>query len=80
MGLITKGGVWTNSEDEILKAAIAKYGLNEWARISSLLHKKTALQCRARWYEYLSPNVKKGALCAKGIRELMEKQREILQR
>jgi len=28
MRYIIKGGVWKNSEDEILKAAVMKYGLN----------------------------------------------------
>ncbi|CED83835.1 mRNA splicing protein CDC5 (Myb superfamily) [Phaffia rhodozyma] len=35
--IIIKGGIWRNTEDEILKAAISKYGKNQWARISSLL-------------------------------------------
>jgi len=25
---IVKGGIWKNTEDEILKAAVMKYGLN----------------------------------------------------
>jgi hypothetical protein len=33
-----------NSEDEILKAAIMKYGKNQWARVASLLPRKTAKQ------------------------------------
>ncbi len=36
-------------QDEILKAAVMKYGLNQWARISSLLTRKSAKQCKARW-------------------------------
>lgn len=52
-----KGGAWTNVEDEILKAAVAKYGLTQWARVSSLLAKKTAKQCKARWEEWLNPRV-----------------------
>ncbi len=94
-----------NSEDEILKAAIMKYGKNQWARVASLLPRKTAkqvrtpenhqppesrrrvvclpaarihaclhaiaecpsgfrgctvlLQCKARWYEWLDPSIKK---------------------
>jgi len=51
--IIIKGGVWKNTEDEVLKAAIAKYGKNQWARISSLLVRKTPKQCKARWYEWL---------------------------
>lgn len=54
-----KGGVWKNSEDEILKAAIMKYGMNQWARIASLLVRKSAKQCKARWYEWLDPSIKK---------------------
>ncbi|GMP22192.1 hypothetical protein CsSME_00000318 [Camellia sinensis var. sinensis] len=37
MRIMIKGGVWKNTEDEILKAAVMKYGKNQWARISSLL-------------------------------------------
>lgn len=54
-----KGGVWRNTEDEILKAAVMKYGKNQWARIASLLHRKSAKQCKARWYEWLDPSIKK---------------------
>ncbi|XP_013401217.1 cell division cycle 5-like protein [Lingula anatina] len=54
-----KGGVWRNTEDEILKAAVMKYGKNQWARIASLLHRKTAKQCKARWFEWLDPSIKK---------------------
>ncbi|RCK64119.1 Pre-mRNA-splicing factor CEF1 [Candida viswanathii] len=57
--LYVKGGVWTNVEDEILKAAVQKYGLYQWERISSLLPKKSAKQVKARWVEYLSPIINK---------------------
>lgn len=54
-----KGGVWTNVEDEILKVAVMKYGKNQWARISSLLVRKTPKQCKARWFEWLDPGIRK---------------------
>lgn len=57
--IMIKGGIWKNTEDEILKAAVMKYGKNQWARIASLLHKKSAKQCKARWYEWLDPSIKK---------------------
>lgn len=63
MRIMIKGGVWKNTEDEILKAAVMKYGKNQWARISSLLVRKSAKQCKARWYEWLDPSIKK-VLCA----------------
>lgn len=50
----------TNSkQDEILKAAVMKYGKNQWARISSLLVRKSPKLCKARWYEWLDPSIKK---------------------
>jgi len=54
-----KGGIWKNIEDEILKAAVMKYGKNQWARIASLLSRKSAKQCKARWTEWLDPSIKK---------------------
>lgn len=54
-----KGGVWKNSEDEILKAAVQKYGKQQWARVASLLNRKSAKQCKARWHEWLDPSVRK---------------------
>ncbi|KAJ1444627.1 pre-mRNA splicing factor component-domain-containing protein [Pelagophyceae sp. CCMP2097] len=59
MRIMIKGGVWKNTEDEILKAAVMKYGKNQWARVASLLNRKTAKQCKARWYEWLDPSIKK---------------------
>ncbi|KAH8066511.1 RNA polymerase II transcription regulator recruiting protein [Aureococcus anophagefferens] len=59
MRIMIKGGVWKNTEDEILKAAVMKYGKNQWARVASLLNRKSAKQCKARWYEWLDPSIKK---------------------
>eukprot|EP01104_Vermistella_antarctica_P013882 TRINITY_DN427_c0_g1_i1.p1 TRINITY_DN427_c0_g1~~TRINITY_DN427_c0_g1_i1.p1 ORF type:complete len:823 (+),score=272.92 TRINITY_DN427_c0_g1_i1:267-2735(+) len=59
MRIMIKGGVWKNTEDEILKAAVMKYGKNQWSRVASLLHKKSSKQCKARWYEWLDPSIKK---------------------
>ncbi|OQE25245.1 hypothetical protein PENSTE_c006G01495 [Penicillium steckii] len=56
---VVKGGVWTNIEDEVLRAAVSKYGLNQWARVSSLLARKTPKQCKARWIEWLDPGIRK---------------------
>jgi len=47
------------SQDEILKASVSKYGLNQWARVSSLLARKTPKQCKARWAEWLDPGIRK---------------------
>jgi len=36
-----------------------KYGKNQWGRIASLLSRKSAKQCKARWYEWLDPSIRK---------------------
>lgn len=38
---------------------MSKYGLNQWARVSSLLARKTPKQCKARWSEWLDPGIRK---------------------
>lgn len=57
--ILLKGGIWRNTEDEVLKVAVSKYGLNQWSRVASLMHRKTAKQCKARWNEWLDPSIKK---------------------
>ncbi|KAL8097038.1 cell division cycle 5-like protein [Apium graveolens] len=56
-------GMWTNMEDEILMVAVMKFGENQWPRISNLLSsnffRKSTLQCKARWFEWLQPRIKK---------------------
>ncbi|GAV50180.1 hypothetical protein ZYGR_0U00360 [Zygosaccharomyces rouxii] len=52
-----KAGVWTNLEDQIVKAAIQKYGTHQWSKIASLLQHKSARQCQIRWDEYLNPRL-----------------------
>ncbi|CAM9217046.1 unnamed protein product [Chrysoparadoxa australica] len=57
--IMMKGGTWKNTEDEILKVAVMKYGKMQWARVASLLSRKSAKQCKARWFEWLDPAIKK---------------------
>ena len=53
--VMIKGGVWRNTEDEIMKAAVMKYGKNQWSRIASLLHRKSAKQCKVMsWKSWIS--------------------------
>jgi len=50
---------WKNSEDQTLKAFVMKYGTNNWSRISSVIRWKTPQQCKARWFEYLDPAIRR---------------------
>lgn len=46
--------LWLDEEDEILTAAVRKYN-GRWNHIASLLHRKSAEECKARWCEWLNP-------------------------
>uniref|UniRef100_A0A7S0GNI1 Cell division control protein n=1 Tax=Amorphochlora amoebiformis TaxID=1561963 RepID=A0A7S0GNI1_9EUKA len=58
---VIKKPLWRNSEDQILKAAVMKYGLNQWDRISSLLLSRTSKECKNRWYCWLNPRINKSS-------------------
>uniref|UniRef100_A0AAV1UKN0 DnaJ homolog subfamily C member 2 n=1 Tax=Peronospora matthiolae TaxID=2874970 RepID=A0AAV1UKN0_9STRA len=45
------------NEDETLKKAVERYGTSKWARVASLLPRKSIKQCIARWYEWLHPTI-----------------------
>ncbi|AAS53024.1 AER344Wp [Eremothecium gossypii ATCC 10895] len=53
--IYVKGGVWSTVEDEILRAAVQRYGTHAWNKVASLLPRKSGKQCRARWEESVRP-------------------------
>jgi hypothetical protein len=44
--LIQKKNFWTESEDEILKQGVRKYGSTKWTKISKLLKSRPPKRCR----------------------------------
>ena len=53
-------GTWRQFEDEQLQEAIKNLGLNKWTECTKFVPTRTAKQCRDRWCNRLSPNLKKG--------------------
>lgn len=49
---------FTKTEDETLKRMVETYGEGNWAAVASGLKNRTARQCRERFKNYLSPNIK----------------------
>ncbi|CAL6004565.1 CYFA0S04e00584g1_1 [Hexamita inflata] len=43
---------WSQQEDDILKQAVQKYGLNNWQSVQTLLPYKTMQQCKNRFNSY----------------------------
>ncbi|XP_058071375.1 transcription factor MYB1-like [Magnolia sinica] len=61
-------GAWAKEEDLLLRKCIEKYGEGKWY----LVPQRTGLNrcrksCRLRWFNYLSPNIKRGEFGADEI-------------
>ena len=52
-------GPWSEQEDKKLIDLVDKYGAEKWSYISSFFPERIGKQCRERWFNHLSPQVKK---------------------
>jgi hypothetical protein len=50
---------WKNTDDNLLKYLICKYGFNKWFKISTLLPNKSFQECKFRWINWLDFKIKK---------------------
>jgi len=50
--------VWSKAEDALLKKLVAKFGAQEWSMLAVQLPGRCGKQCRERWFNHLSPNVR----------------------
>ena len=64
---------WTPEEDELLIAAVAKYGACRWSMIATQLSTgRVGKQCRERWNNHLCPEVKKTEWSEEEDRAIMQ--------
>ncbi|XP_034765057.2 snRNA-activating protein complex subunit 4-like isoform X2 [Acipenser ruthenus] len=59
-----KRGPWSSEEDALLIKAVAEYGPREWWKIQAKVPGRTDAQCRDRYMNCLSEDVKKGKWCS----------------
>ncbi|CAJ0647454.1 3083_t:CDS:10, partial [Entrophospora sp. SA101] len=52
-------GRWTEQDDQALKNAVQMYGPGNWVKIQQFVPSRTDVQCRERWVNVLSPDIKK---------------------
>ena len=79
---------WTTEEDGLLMEAIGKFGTQRWPLIAGHVQRgRAGKQCRERWFNHLSPTVKKGdwtpeedKVIQEGVAELGTKWSEIVKR
>jgi hypothetical protein len=53
-------GPWTTEEDQLVVQLVQDYGQKKWSFIARQLQGRLGKQCRERWYNHLSPDIKKG--------------------
>lgn len=52
-------GPWKEEEDNKLIELVEKYGPKDWSTIASHIQGRIGKQCRERWFNHLSPEVRK---------------------
>lgn len=52
-------GPWKEEEDQKLGELVDKYGPKDWSTIASHIPGRIGKQCRERWFNHLSPDVRK---------------------
>ena len=52
-------GSWTKAEDDSVRSLVEQYGIKRWSFIAKHLPGRLGKQCRERWYNHLSPDIKK---------------------
>ncbi|KAI1319596.1 hypothetical protein EDD11_003589 [Mortierella claussenii] len=69
---ITSFELWSHSEKEQLREAVARFG-TKWGVVSDFVVGKSPQQCRAYWRERANPNVKCDKWSARELDMLMER-------
>jgi hypothetical protein len=70
-------GTWNDSEDDLLKSAVARFGPKKWIEVAKLVPSRTAKQCRERWFNRLCPEIKHDPFTTWEDSFIIEKQREL---
>lgn len=70
-------GAWQVREDNLLRASVGYYGMNQWDAVAALIPGRSAIQCRERWMFRISPGLNKDPF-EKWEDELIIKERERL--
>nr|AHJ60260.1 anthocyanin transcription factor MYB1 [Magnolia liliiflora] len=61
-------GAWTKEEDLLLRRCIEKYGEEKWYLVPQRAGlNRCRKSCRLRWFNYLTPNIKRGEFGADEI-------------
>jgi hypothetical protein len=73
-------GPWKKQEDELLASLVEEHGPKDWSKIANKMaqlgHVRMGKQCRERWFNHLSPEVRKEAWTSEEDRVIIESHRQ----
>ena len=70
---ISKSGVWTMHEDNLLVEAVRRFGTSDWARVAEEVgNGRNKRQCAQRWERSLNPTISRETWTEKEIKLLVE--------
>jgi len=79
--IIPTKGPWKKNEDDLLKKIVMEYGPKNWSFIATKMHDQDVYrlgkQCRERWYNHLSPEVRKDPWTEEEDRIIVEAHNEL---
>jgi len=74
-------GPWKKQEDELLADLVEEHGAKDWSKIATKMaqlgHVRMGKQCRERWFNHLSPEVRKEAWTSEEDRVIIEAHRQL---
>ena len=70
-------GSWTKEEDETVRKLVQQYGSKRWSFIAKYLPGRLGKQCRERWYNHLSPDIKKSDWTEEEDRMIVEMHKKL---
>jgi len=77
---LTKGP-WKSQEDDLLRKLVEEYGAKDWSTIATQMANvgciRMGKQCRERWFNHLSPDVRKDAWTDKEDRIITKAHNEL---
>ncbi|KAJ4963510.1 hypothetical protein NE237_023449 [Protea cynaroides] len=68
---------WTPEEDRLLVSLVSSHGQKQWSHIATMMEGRAGKQCRERWFNHLSPNIKKEAWTEEEEIALVKAQAEV---
>ena len=63
---------WSADEDSLLLQLVSLHGPSSWSTIAAELPGRVGKQCRERWHNHLSPDVKKETFSEEEDRLILE--------